>query len=177
MTMEDADREAILRALERHGVRYVLIGGAAAQTRGWRGVTLDVDITPAQDPDNLERLARALDELDARFRVDRYPDGFRPPGGIDAGTLTGQVNLAFVTRHGPLDVALLPDGTGGYEDLAKHATRRRVAQTRIAARVASADDILRSKMAADRAKDRDVLQQMRSDFERTREIGGRGIER
>lgn len=174
---EDADREAILRALERHEVRYVLIGGAAAQTRGWRGVTLDVDITPAQDAENLERLAETLEELDARFRVERHPDGFRPPGGIDAATLTGQINVAFLTRHGPLDIALLPDGTGGYEDLTRRATRKRVARTRIAARVASAEDILRSKMAADRAKDRDVLPQMQVDFERARELEGRGRDR
>lgn len=176
MKAEDADRAEILRALKRHQVRYVLIGGAAAQTRGWQGVTLDVDITPAPDPENLERLAQALEELDARFRVERHPDGFRPPGGVDARTFAGQINIAFLTRHGPLDIALLPDGTSGYEDLARTATRTRVARTRIAALVASADDILRSKTAADRAKDRDVLPQMQADFERTRALGGRSPE-
>src|ERR1700674_322076 len=100
----DPDREAILRTLEHHKVRYVLIGGAAAQTRGWRGVTLDIDITPANDAANLDRLARALTELDARFRVERRPDGFRPPGGIDGRTFRNQVSVALLTRHGPFDV-------------------------------------------------------------------------
>jgi hypothetical protein len=168
----DADREAILLALERHAVGYVLIGGAAAQTRGWRGVTLDVDIAPDRDTDNLERLASALGELDASFRVEGYPEGFRPPGGIDARTFRDQVSVALLTRHGPLDVALIPDGTGGYPDLVRNATRTTVSRTRVAVLVASADDIIRSKTAAGRAKDLDVLPQMRIDFERILEAEG-----
>ena len=156
----DEDREAILRVLERHRVRYVLIGGAAAQTRGWRGVTLDVDITPDRDPANLARLAEALTELDARFRVERHPDGFAPPGGIDARTFRGQISVALLTRHGPLDVALIPDGTDGYDDLARNASRATVARTRVVALVASAEDIIRSKTIANRTKDRDVLPQI-----------------
>jgi hypothetical protein len=174
---QDSDREQVLRALERHGVRYVLIGGAAAQSRGWQGATLDVDITPDQDRANLERLAEALSELGARFRVEGHPEGFEPPGGIDARTFRNQVSVALVTRHGPLDVALVPDGTGGYEDLAKGATRITVARTEIEALVASSEDIIRSKTAADRAKDRDVLPQMRLDFEQAREREAPGWER
>jgi hypothetical protein len=96
------DAEEILRTLERHRVRYVLIGGLAAQTRGWRGATEDIDITPADDRDNLARLAAAVAELEAGFRVDpnRYPSGFKPPGGFDADTFRGQVSLAFTTNTG-----------------------------------------------------------------------------
>ncbi len=39
--------EAILEVLERHRVRYVLIGGFAAAIHGSPYVTTDVDITPA----------------------------------------------------------------------------------------------------------------------------------
>lgn len=82
----DIGRQATLETLEEHGVAYVLIGGAAAQTRGWRGDTEDIDVTPRNDRDNLERLAAALTQLGAPYRVDetRYPDGFDPPGGLDA---------------------------------------------------------------------------------------------
>jgi hypothetical protein len=172
----DPDREAILRTLERNKVRYVLIGGAAAQTRGWRGVTLDVDITPDNDVGNLERLAQALTELDACFRVERHPDGFRPPGGIDAQTFRNQVSVALLTRHGPLDVALIPDGTSGYDDLARKASRTIAAHTRVAVLVASADDIIRSKTAANRSKDLDVLPQMQIDFQRAFEREQPGLE-
>ena len=39
------------------------------------GVTIDIDITPADDPDNLHRLANALRAIDARTRTDDAPDG------------------------------------------------------------------------------------------------------
>lgn len=116
MTSESlqAGRQAILETLERHRVEYVLIGGAAAQTHGWRGVTRDVDVTPSRDRENLDRLAAALTVLGARFRVEGYAEsGFSPPSGIDFRTFEGQVSLAFMADHGPIDVALVPDGTRG----------------------------------------------------------------
>ena len=46
-------RESLLAALERNQVRYIVIGGAAAEARGWRGRTVDVDIVPQSEPVNL----------------------------------------------------------------------------------------------------------------------------
>lgn len=161
------ERQAILEILEAHEVQFIVIGGAAAQTHGWRGDTQDLDVTPARDERNLERLAHALTELGARFRVAGYEQkGFVPPGGIDARTLRGQVSLAFVTKHGLIDVALIPDGTGGYEQLAEEAEAARVAQTTLTLLVASKSDILASKEAANRVKDREQLPSIREDFER-----------
>jgi hypothetical protein len=159
----EPDREAILQALERHGVQYVVIGGAAAQARGWPEKTQDLDITPERSKENLSRLADVVEELDGRFRVDeeRYPDGFRPPGGFDARTFRSQICAAFVTRHGNFDVVTLPDGTGGYEDIVRTATRERMAGTEIVVPVASAERILHSKETANRQKDRETLPRMR----------------
>ncbi len=63
MAETDFDPERILGALSEAEVRYVLIGGMAAILHGDAGVTLDLDIAPAFDPDNLERLAAALRSL------------------------------------------------------------------------------------------------------------------
>ena len=53
--------EAILATLERHGVRFVLVGGLASEIRRVPlPRTEDLDITPAREPDNLERLAVIL---------------------------------------------------------------------------------------------------------------------
>ena len=156
-------REALLEALERHEVRYVVIGGAAAQARGWREETQDLDVTPERSEENLSRLAAAMEELEAGFRVDeqRYPNGFRPPGGIDARTFRNQICVAFATLHGSFDVVLLPDGTRGYEEIASTATRERMTGTSIVVPVASAETILHSKTIANRRKDRDTLERMR----------------
>ena len=51
------DPDSILGALEREKVRYVVIGGLAAVLQGSPVFTQDVDICPARDRDNLERLA------------------------------------------------------------------------------------------------------------------------
>lgn len=155
-------REAILVALERHGVEYVVIGGAAAQARGWPRLTNDIDVTPERSKENLSRLADALEELSAGFRVDerRYPDGYRPPGGLDWRTFRSQVSITFATPHGDVDVVLVPDGTRGYEDIIR-ATSERVTGTEIITQVASAETILRSKDAADRPKDRETLPELR----------------
>jgi hypothetical protein len=57
--------QEIFAALDRHGVDYVTIGGVAANAHGSRRLTLDVDIVPAPEESNYERLAAALDELGA----------------------------------------------------------------------------------------------------------------
>ncbi|HMH48417.1 MAG TPA: hypothetical protein VK538_11965 [Solirubrobacteraceae bacterium] len=77
----DPSLEAIIAAFERHDVEYVVIGGAAARARGLLDPTEDVDLTPERSKENLSRLADALEELQAGFRVDprRYPVGYRPP--------------------------------------------------------------------------------------------------
>jgi hypothetical protein len=159
----DPGREAILRALERHDVSYVVIGGAAAQSRGWTELTDDIDVTPERSRENLSRLAAAAEELDARFRVDpeRYPDGFRPPGGFDWRTFHNQEWMTLSTRHGDFDVVFVPDGTQGYEEIISTATRERVAGTQVVVPVASGEIVLRSKEAADRPKDKAVLDRMR----------------
>jgi hypothetical protein len=164
----DAGRQAIVEALERHAVRYVVIGGAGAQALGWSEPTDDIDLTPERSEGNLARLAAALEEIEAGFRVDpdRYPDGFRPPDGIDARTFQSQVSVSFTTRHGDCDVVLIPDGTAGYEEISKTATLKTLPGTRILVPVASAEMILHSKATADRPKDRATLDRMRRALQR-----------
>ena len=116
----EADRQGVLKTLERHGVRYVVIGGAAAEARGWRGRSLDIDVVPATDESNLDRLAVALNELDARLAVGAgEPDGVTVPGGFDARLLATNTVWNLLTSHGPLDLTFKPSGTDGYEDLAR----------------------------------------------------------
>jgi hypothetical protein len=54
--------QEIFAGLDRHGVDYVTIGGVAANAHGSRRLILDVDIVPAPEELNYERLAAALDE-------------------------------------------------------------------------------------------------------------------
>lgn len=120
-------------------------------------------MTPERSEASLARLADALHELDAGFRVDpdRYPDGFKPPGGFDARTFRSQVSVAFTSAHGDFDVVLIPDGTSGYEEIVQAATQETLPGTQIVVAVASAETIIHSKASANRPKDRAVLDRMR----------------
>ena len=60
--------EAMLDALSRAGVDYVVIGGVAMVMHGSARFTRDLDIVFSPDPDNLERLGRVLVELESELR-------------------------------------------------------------------------------------------------------------
>ena len=104
--------DELFECLNRHGVRYVLIGGLAAVLHGSPLPTLDADICPSKDDDNLASLAAALEDLDARIRTPDTPSGVRFPR--DAGFLAGIELLNLTTRAGDLDLAFKPAGTTGY---------------------------------------------------------------
>lgn len=156
----------ILRALERHGVRYVLIGAAAARVAGAPVVTEDVDVTPATDRENLERLAAALHELGARLRTSTDPEGV--PFSVDPEMLTGADMWTLTTSAGDLDLCFTPAGTRGYDDLRREASRERLGRG-LTVTVASLRDVIRSKEAAGRDKDLAQLPLLRRTLEQIRE--------
>jgi hypothetical protein len=69
--------------------------------------------------------------------------------------------LNLSTRAGHLDLSYLPSGTAGYSDLAERAERLDLGDG-LAAPVAALEDVIRSKEAAGRDKDRIVLPALRT---------------
>ena len=117
-------------------------------------MTADADITPARDRENLERLAAALGELNARVYTDTVPEGLAFDCSVAMLERSEMWNL--VTSAGRLDIAFAPAGTEGFDDLCRDAVRFDVYGVELLA--ASLEDIVRSKKAADRPQDRqDVL--------------------
>ncbi len=163
----------LLEVLERHSVRYVVIGGLAAELRGSPYTTRDVDVTPSRDRANLRRLAAALRELNAQLRVPGVDDPVEFP--LNEHSFDWGTTWTFVTELGYLDVALLPDGTQGYDDLRRSATREQITET-LQVDVASLADVIRSKEAAGREKDRAVLPILRQVLERSQSIDREGPE-
>jgi hypothetical protein len=158
----------MLRVLHEHGVRYVLIGGFAAVLYGSAQPTYDVDITPDPSADNLDRLSAALRALDARIRVDSVPGGL--PFAHDAASLAGMKTLNLVTRAGDLDIALEPAGVGAFASWDAGATD--IVVLDVPTRVAALEDVVRSKEAAGRDKDRLMLPMLRALVRRLREREG-----
>ena len=105
----------------RSRVRFVIIRGVAARLHATGHATVDVDICPSTDEDNLGRLASALVDLGARPRVEGDPDGvrFEP----DAEMLRTVESMTLITDHGPLDLCFVPDGfPDGYTSLTDQAS-------------------------------------------------------
>ncbi len=155
--MTDFRPEAILALLAEHDVRYVMIGGLAAALHGSDMVTTDLDITPQFDHENLVRLSAALDALHARIRTNDSPSGL--PFAHDAKSLAAGNVWNLTTDFGDLDIAFVPAGTKGFDDLDSNALSIVVLGTET--RVASLPDIIRSKEAADRPKDRIAVPALR----------------
>lgn len=77
--LHDEHVVAICRVLGDHGVAFVLIGGVAARLHDTGYATVDIDVCPSAGKDNLPRLARAFEALDARLRVEDDPAGVAAP--------------------------------------------------------------------------------------------------
>jgi hypothetical protein len=74
----------------------------------------------------------------------------------------------MTTESGDLDVTFCPSGTQGFPDLRRDAVEIEAAE-RLHIRVASLADVIRSKEAADREKDRLALPRLRRLLDRLRE--------
>jgi hypothetical protein len=161
MASASFDPERMLSALADRDVRFILIGGMAAVLHGDVGVTVDIDVVPERSDENLQRLAEALRGLDARIRTEGEPEGLAfdcspeffqnlPPDSI--------VNM--ITEAGDLGLAFCPSGTSGFDDLKRDAIEIEAAD-RLLILVASLEDVIRSKEAANREKDRLALPRLR----------------
>jgi len=134
----------LFRLLDRHGVRYVVVGGLAGTVYGATRVTFDIDLVPEWSDDNLESLAAALREAEAE------------PFPIDAATLRGFEVSTWRTRLGDIDLIVgTPTARRGtlarYETLATRARSREVFGVTIL--VAGIDDLIESKQALAREAD------------------------
>lgn len=164
------DPLAILAALARHDVRYVLVGGLAATLHGSPFLSADVDITPERSVANLERLAAALAELGAEVgnavqtpevpantAPERVSGRSGPEHGADPMAATSMRRIT--TPFGSLDILFEPAGTTGFEDLRAHAGVVELRGLRV--NVASLTDLIRSKEVNGSGTDRSTITTLR----------------
>lgn len=159
---EPFDPWAIVGALERHRVNYVLIGALAGVLHGTDEVTNGVDICPQMKDENIERLAAALAELDEPAAVE-----------ISADELRAQPVTAIETPAGAVQIVPVPPGSNGWDDLRRGSTREALGRG-LRASVASVDDLARLMTSLGRGEDRARLATLRRIAELEH---GRGIER
>jgi predicted nucleotidyltransferase len=138
---------ALLEALNRHGVDFVVIGGIAAITHGSARLTQDLDITYATDQPNLKALGATLLGLKASLRGVEEDVHFVP----DERTLKRTTILTLDTTAGPLDLLTQPPGAPPYEQLRRDAKRVTLDSTWFL--IASIDHLVAMKIEAGRPRD------------------------
>ena len=144
------DLLALLRALSRHGVEHVVVGGVAAILEGAPISTLDLDIVYRVEDANLHRLQALLTDLEARYRD---PAGREIEATVER-LRTNRVNL-LQTREGLLD-AMQEIGAGwSYDDLLSRTHIRRVGELEV--QILDLASVIESKQAAGRDKDAAML--------------------
>lgn len=137
--------QEIRDAFSRHGVRYLFIGKSGAILLGFSDTTQDADVFPERSPENGRSLVTALKELGFDLNDQQSAE-------IERGKDFVQL------KNGPFDLDLIfaPDGIERFED----AWRRHIDVEGFP--VCHLDDIIASKAAANRERDRESLPRLRA---------------
>ncbi|MCU1233053.1 MAG: hypothetical protein JWP63_1020 [Candidatus Solibacter sp.] len=163
--MPDSNFLSALRALREGGVEFVVVGGLAAVLNGAPVNTFDLDIVPARDEENVGRLLKVLDQLDAVYRI--QPDRRLRPNASHLGS-PGHHNL--ITSYGPLDVLGTIGRGRGYEDLVPHSNVMEVGDG-LQVRVLDLPTIIALKEELAGEKDTAVLPVLRRTLDEKRRAG------
>jgi hypothetical protein len=140
-----AQAEEIRDAFARHGVRYLFLGKAGAILLGFPDTTQDADVFVEKSAENGQRVVAALREMGFAFTAAQAAD-------IERGKDFVQL------KNGPFDVDLVfaPDGIETFAAAwARHVEVEGFP-------VCHPDDIIASKAAANRVRDREVLPRLRA---------------
>lgn len=132
-------------AFARHGVRYLFIGKSGAILLGYPDTTQDADLFVEKTAENGRAVVSALRELGFALTESQAEE-------IERGKDFVQL------KNGPFDLDLVfaPDGINTFED----AWARRIEVEGFP--VCHIDDIIASKRAANRKKDRESLERLQS---------------
>jgi hypothetical protein len=153
------DPVRICQILNEEGVEYIIVGGFASVVHGSSLPTQDIDVVPSRQAENLDRLARALRRMNAMIRTGGDP----VPAPFDGPFLANTpIMLNLVTDLGDVDLTFNPSGgLGGFDEWSAQAIAVEIADG-LPVRIASLDDIIDSKRAANRPKDQMALPYLES---------------
>src|SRR5438067_1212711 len=128
--------------LERHHLEAILIGNAAAALHGAPVTTVDIDFLICRTPANIKKLKAIAREMDAVLLKPFYPAS----GLLRMERESDGLQVDFMSRI---------SGIASFEGLRKRAAPIQLGATRVIA--AALADIIKSKRAAGRPRDRAVL--------------------
>lgn len=146
--------EVLLSTLKNERVSFIIIGGVAATLHGSARLTSDLDVVYARTPENIERLAKALTPLNPYLRG--APLGL--PFRFDPPAIRRGLNFTLTTNLGDLDLLGELTGVGSFEAVARESLEATLFGTTYL--FINLDGLIRSKRAAGRAKDLEVVAEL-----------------
>jgi hypothetical protein len=148
----EPDLLALIAALNRHQVDYVLVGGMAALVYGATRPTEDLDIVARDTDDNMERMARALNEVNARSDVADHASLFD----------LRAMNTRWSTDAGTVDVLVSAAGpaTSTINWRTLEPTAQTIAHSGYLLHIVSLEDLLEMKLSVGRPRDIAVAEQL-----------------
>lgn len=156
--MRGFDLHALLEALDKLGVRFVVIGGVAVGAHGYVRGTEDLDLVPDPDPENLARLTQALETLNSTLPT----VGDRPfDPTTDARVIRRGGNVSAMTRFGGLDIVQRARGVPSFTQLDEDAVDSNLLGVPV--RVCSLARLRAMKEAGGREQDRADLANLPAD--------------
>ena len=126
---------------KKNNIKYLFIGKFGAILYGYPGTTQDMDIFPSKEKLNCERFEAALKEL-----------GFDLNEELEEAILAGKDFIQIRGGPFPIDIVFAPDGITSFED-----AHRRSETIDDIFYCASIEDIIGSKKAAGRQRDKEEL--------------------
>ncbi len=144
--------EEIARAFLDEQVNYLFIGKSGAILLGYPGTTQDVDVFPERSAQNGRRIVVALRKI-----------GFEIGGDLEQEIVSGKDFVQIKTGPFDVDLVFAPDGIASFAEASARGLSEGIF------RVANLRDIIASKRASGRQKDKlelPLLESFRSEFEK-----------
>lgn len=157
--MAELDIRGILGELVREDVDFLIIGGVAVGYHGHIRATKDVDVVPAPDATNLEKLTVALRKMEAKVEGADEFDDEELPDPLDPDALALGGNWVLQTRLGRLDIMQWIGDEALWDKLSPSAIEDEIGGIRI--KMVSYEDLVALKELAARPEDLTDLERMR----------------
>lgn len=156
------DFEKIITVLTQLGVRFIVVGGAAATAHGSSRLTQDLDVVYERSKENIANLVKALSPYKPYLRG--APSGL--PFIWDEETISKGLNFTLITSLGALDLLGEIIGGGSFEDLLKDSVKLELFGTECL--VLNLKRLIEVKRAAGRVRDLEVIAELEALLEESK---------
>ncbi len=148
------DLKAMLGALARAQVEFIVVGGVSASAHGSARSTNDLDVVYRRTPENIVKLTALLRPFQPYLRG--APPGL--PFRWDEDTIRRGLNFTLTTSLGDLDLLGEVTGGGTYEGLLPFSAPVRIAG--VECRCLGLQKLIAVKRAAGRPKDLEIIAEL-----------------